>query len=284
LAELAAVVLATTILVGLYSSKIATTPEAFDLLSHRSWSLIGFAIVIGAASTATVQMLKQFLPVRAALQRRWVMEWIGDRCAVEALWADWLERQKIPKDDSSAKAISDAQSTAAAEELEAALLGGFTRRDLRRVFDLAVEHLCAQVSSAADFALSQPDQYAELLLALAGPAKLASIDLLAPPVDVTAGRIARQPTKPRNDQAFALVAEGTRAGIDLLQISVGQQWRRTVRGAAVLLSGLFGAFGALLVNLSVSSRLLYTLAALVFGGFFAWVIRDLTAIAERLRR
>jgi hypothetical protein len=103
LAELAAVVLGGTLVVGLYSSKIAATPEGFDLLSHRSWSLIGFAIVIGAASAATVQMLKQFLPVRAALQRRWVMEWIGDRCAVEALWADWLERQKIPKDDSSAK-------------------------------------------------------------------------------------------------------------------------------------------------------------------------------------
>jgi hypothetical protein len=130
---------------------------------------------------------------------------------------------------------------------------------LRRVFDLAVEHLCAQFSSAADFALSQPDRYAELLLALAGPAQLASIDLLAPPVDVTHGRIRRQPAKPANDQAFARVAEGTRAGIDLLQISVGQQWRRTVRAAAVLLSGLFGAFGALLVNHSVSSRLLYTL-------------------------
>jgi hypothetical protein len=284
LVELAGIVLLGTIVVGLYSSRIAATPEAFDLLSHRSWSLIGFAIVIGAASTATVQMLKQFFPLRAALQRQWVIEWIGDRCAVEALWADWLIRQTIPEERSSAEAISRAQRTAAAEELETALLGGFARGDLRRVFDLAVEHLCAQVSSAADLALSQPDQYAELLLALAGPAKLTSIDMLSPPVDVIDGRIQRRSVKPRNDESFALVAEGTRAGIDLLQISVGQRWRRTVRAAAVLLSGLFGAFGALLVNESVSTRLLYTLAALVFGGFFAWVIRDLTAIAERLRR
>lgn len=284
MAELAVVVLGGTFLVGFYGSKIAVTPEPFDLLSHRSWSLIGFAIVIGAASTATVQMLKQFLPVRAALQRQWVMQWIGDRCAVEALWADWLERQNIPKEGSSAKAISDAQSTAAAEELEAALLGGFAKQDLQHVFDLAIEHLCAQVSSAADFALSQPERYAELLLALAGPAKLESIDVLAPPVSVTDGHILRQRGKPDSDRPFAVLAEGTRAGIDLLQISVGQKWRRTVRASAVLLSGLFGAFGALLVHQSLSSRLLYTLAALVFGGFFAWVIRDLTAIAERLRR
>ena len=284
LVELAGAVLAGTLLVGFFSSSITVAREPFDLLSHRSWSLIGFAIVIGAGSAATVQMLKQFFPVRAALQRRWVMEWIGDRCAIEALWADWLERQKIPKEGSSAKAIAGAQSTAAAEELEAALLGGFARGDLRRVFDLAIEHLCAQVSSAADFALSQPERYAELLLALAGPAKLESIDMLAPPVSITNGRIRRQQAKVDSDQSFALLAEGTRAGIDLLQISVGQRWRRTVRAAAVLLSGLFGAFGALLVNQSPSSRLLYTLAALVFGGFFAWVIRDLTAIAERLRR
>lgn len=284
LAYLAAVVLAGTVLVGFLSSRIAVTREPFDLLSHRSWSLIGFAIVIGAASAATVQMLKQFLPVRAALQQRWVMEWIGDRCAVETLWADWLEGQKIPKEGATAKAISDAQSTAAAGELESALLGGFAKGDLRRVFDLAVEHLCAQFSSAADFALSQPESYAELLLALAGPTKLASIDKLAPPVSVVDGRILRQRGKPESDQPFVLLAEGTRAGIDLLQISVGQRWRRTVRGAAVLLSGLFGAFGALLVNQTLASRLLYTLAALVFGGFFAWVIRDLTAIAERLRR
>lgn len=285
LAVLGACFLIVIILVDLFSSRIAVTPEAFDALSHRSWSLIGFAVVIGAASAATVQMLKQFLPVRAAFQRRWVMDWLGDRCAISALWADWLrQHESVAKDDSLALEIGSAQSTAAAEELEAVLLGGFAQHDLQRVFNLPVEHLCAQVSAAADAALSRPDQYAELLLALAGPSSLTSIDTLAPPDNVTNGRIHRKRPSSVDSQSLALLAEGTRAGIDLLQISVGDQWRRTVRGAAVLLSGLFGAFGALLIHESASSRLLYILAALIFGGFFAWVIRDLTAIAERLRR
>ena len=185
--------------------------EAFEVLSHQSWSLLGFAIVVGVASAATVQILKQFLPVRGVLQRRWVMDWIGNRCAVKALWSDWLKRRKF-KESADAQNVSDAQRTAAAEELEATLLGGFAKWGLRQVFNLPVEQLCAQISSAADFALSQPDQYAELLLALAGPAKLESIDRLAPPYEIIDGRILRKRIQSESDQPFAVLAEETRAG------------------------------------------------------------------------
>ncbi len=274
------------------TSKIAVPREAFNLLTQRFWAVLGFAVGIGVASAAVIQLAKQLFRVRSRFQQRWVMDWIGDRCAIEPLWADWLEQH--PKIEGNSSASPDAAPTSVAasslaasqrklaeEELQEALLGGRAEYALRDVFDLPIEQLCAQISSAADLAITEPERNAELLLGLTGPTGLKDIDQLAPAKRIVDGRIEREPSKEK--PAYPQVAQGVRTGIDVMQISVGQRWRRGVQGSAVLISGILGVIGVFFARVAWPTRGLFILAALVFGGFFAWLIRDLTAIVERIR-
>lgn len=96
--------------------------------------------------------------------------------------------------------------------MQKALLGGLSTHELQRVFNLPVEQLCAQIGTAADLAMSEPQDYAELLLALTGPAWLKEIDSLAPPANVVNGRIVRR--RSEDNMAYALVAQAARAGVD----------------------------------------------------------------------
>ena len=290
LSGVAAATLATTIAVTINriitqkGLRVTVHREAFNLLTQRVWGVLGFAVAVGVASAAAVQFAKQLLGVRSRFQQRWVVAWISERCAIEPLWAEWMEQHmRILAPDISPRVLAASQRKFAAEELEAVLLGGFAQQELQRVFDLPIEQLCAQIGSVADRAITQPHLYAELLLALTGPTGLDDIDSLAPPLTVDEdGRIYR--TFQPDTSAYSLVAQGVRTGIDLMQISVGQRWRRGVRSSAVVICGIFATVGVLFAQITWSTRALFVLTALVLGGFFAWLVRDLTAIVERIRK
>ena len=225
---------------------------------------------------------KQVFGVRGIVQRTWVLRWIETRSTEEPLWSDWRERHpEISRDDTVAD-LADAQRQLASIELQRALLGGLSPHELQRVFNLPVEQLCAQIGAAADLAMSEPPDHAELLLALTGPAWLKEIDSLAPPNRVVNGRIFRR--RSEDNTAYALVAQAARSGVDMMQISLGQRWQRGVRLAAIYVSGLLGVTAAVLVHGSVLAQVLLGAAALVLGGFFSWLTRDLVAIVERVRR
>lgn len=308
-AAIVLVLVAVGLIVALLSPHVSVPREAFGVLTQRSWGVLGFAAAIGVASAATIQLAKQLFGVRSRFQWRWVRDWIGERCAIEPLWANWQKRYSLAVLPAAGAApaasivpggvnaadLADAQRSFATAELESALLGGFADRELRRVFDLPIEQLCAQISAAADQAMAQPHLYAELLLALTGPAGLDDIDALAPPADVVGGRVIRAPSVDSSaagdnpfagadNRAYARVAQGVRAGIDLMQISVGQRWTRGIRASAVAVCGALGAAGVFFIRITWPTRLLFALAALVLGGFFAWLARDLAAIVERTRR
>jgi hypothetical protein len=72
--------------------------------------------------------------------------------------------------------------------------------------------------------------------------------------------------------------------IDAFQITVGEGWRRYLRTVAIIVSGAFGVAFLKLVPANHLASGLYILASLTLGGFFAWFLRDLTAIVEKLRR
>jgi len=293
-AGLPIVALVVGLIVSSRTSRFVVHREAFGLLTERSWAVLGFAAGIGIATAASIQVAKQILGVRSRFQQRWVMAWIGDRCAIEPLWSDWQEqnRHRTPAveglfDASGSPLVSPAvlaasQRSFAVAELEAAILGGFAQHELRHVFDLPIEQLSAQIGFAADLGLTRPQSNAELLLALMGPDRLSDIDSLLPPQRIVDGRVIR--THSDNDTAYANVAQGVRAGIDLMQISLGQRWKRGVRSSAVVVSGVIGVVAVFFVRISWPTRGLFALAALVLGSFFAWLTRDLTAIVERVRR
>jgi len=148
---------------------------------------------------------------------------------------------------------------------------GLRRDDELRVFNLPTEQLTAQIGTAADLALTNPRDLSGLVKGLGGPL----------PEELEAYVSAGNTKEPRNDLRLQL-AQRMQLGIDRLQISLSEQWRRTIQGAALWISGIYGIGMIHAAHLTDEPR--YVFAAVLFGGPLAWLFRDFAAVIERARR
>jgi hypothetical protein len=132
-----------------------------------------------------------------------------------------------------------------------------------RMFNLPTEQLSAQLATAADVGLTAGSTYEILITTLA--------------------RTLPETKDPDSDAAF-LRAQRVRAGIDRLQISLGEQWRRSIQGAAMWIAGLYGIGLVHAADLPDRTEPRYVLVALLLGEPIAWTLRDAAALLERARR
>jgi hypothetical protein len=240
-----------------------TTDPDFVLGSHRNEAHVGelllFALFCGLAAYATVEIIKRFFDVRGILQRRETMGWLMRRCP-------------------SARTAIEAKK----ELLDSMGLVDAAPAEERRIFNLPAEQLSAQISAAADLALMPrtlvSSRFRLLAAALAG------------------GVIGEHAVEPRPDEPGrpepvfaewvkddAVLAQRVRAGIDQLQIALGDVWKTGVQGAAIWIAGLFGVA---LIQSNTFTHVaggVYMVSSLVLGGPIAWAVRDLAAAAEHAR-
>jgi hypothetical protein len=216
-----------------------------DDVAQQIRELLWFVAACGLAAYATIEILKRVFLLRGLYQQRQVEQWLNARADVKGAF-DQLE-----------EALGLRPKTAPDERL--------------RVFNLPTEQLAAQVSAAAEVAIADPKPYSALLAGLTGEPAAAVVQERSDTTDETGERGYR-------------FAQRVRAGVDQLQISLGERWRRYVQSAAVALAGLYG------VALTEASEIppdhdgRFVLAAVVLGGVLAWVVRDVAAVLERWRR
>jgi hypothetical protein len=240
-----------------------TTNSDFVLGSHGNEAHVGelllFALFCGLAAYATVEIIKRFFDVRGILQRRETMGWLTRRCP-------------------SARTAIEAQT----ELLDAMGLVDAAPAEERRIFNLSAEQLSAQISAAADLALMPrtviSSRFRLLAVALAGG--VIGEDAVGPRADEP-GR--HGPVFAEWVKDEAVLTQRVRAGIDQLQIALGDVWKTAVQGAAIWIAGLFGVA---LIQSNAFTHVaggVYMVSSLVLGGPIAWVIRDLAAAAEHAR-
>ncbi len=259
-----------------HGDRSTPAPTATALLG----GVLLFSLAAGAGSMAVIQLAKQILGVRGLYQEYKVRRWLAGR--------------------TDGKGNSHGAGKSAYRDLSRGLgygrgqEGTLGRSEERALFNLPIEQLAAQVSLAADMAISYPREYPALLEALAGqhdaPASAPSIatDERTAPSSGTPGPPGK--SAPNADGRAVAVNERdirlsyqVRSGVDALQLYVGQGWRRTVRLGAVLISGLLGVIWVGFLDIHPGLRIGYILSALILGGFISWFLRDLVAIVERLR-
>lgn len=146
------------------------------------------------------------------------------------------------------------------EELTWAMGINASHGEVARTFNLPAELLVAQIGNAAELALAS-GRHQSLIETLAGTD--------------------RSPEPSDAEDELADTAQRLRAAVDQLQISLTERWRRYVQGAALWIAGLFGIG---LLDTHNPDRPRFVLAAVLVGGPFAWLIRDLVATIERARR
>lgn len=196
-------------------------------------ALLLFSVTVGVAAMAVIETIKRLVPIRGLYQLKQMRSWLGRDAFRDLVRA----------------------------------LGGPSPDELRDMFNLPVEQLCAQISNALDLALATPRLHRDLVHRMASDSWYDEKESAAP--DET-----RQ--FERN--------HSVRSALNVLQISVGQRWRWQVRMTAYWLSGLIGFLVVAFADVAPLAQKEFALAALAIGGFFSWLARDVAALLERLRR
>jgi hypothetical protein len=239
----------------LYVVARASVEDSFRLhtgsVSAQARDLLWFALACGLLSFATIECIKRLTYVRAAYHVRETRHWLESRFRR-------LTSNSEDGDESPFKQLVTAM--------------GIEEGDEPRVFNLPSEQLSAQISAAADLALTTPySEYSRFLASVTGDER----DLMP---------LMPQSNDDREQEVEDLRrGQQVRIGLDQLQVVLRDRWRRYLWGAGLWISGAYGVGLALAGNREAVEGPRHVLAALVLGGVVAAVARDLTAIVERLR-
>jgi hypothetical protein len=255
--------------------------------------LLGFATLCGLLAYATVELTKRLTGLRGSVNLAVVEGWLADQEGELGIAVARREdaetekeederelgergtkrrrRRRPPTPRAAPRPVGEQYPLPPGwfdGESFPLLLQALGTRDLHGVFDLPPERLVAQISTAIDVALFQRDTYGMLLVTLA--------------------RIPPRRLEAEYEQEPQLLgsyeAQKLRLSLDDLQTMLTQTWRRIVQSGVVWIAGSYGVLATFAGGLSGTNQARYLLAALILGGPVAWTIRDLTAVAERLRR
>ena len=233
-------------------------------------------VLSGVASCALVEAGKRLLPFRARYNRRETGAWISDR-AVRAFYdrkadAELNARHTLSHAFEAQASLDQALQAATIRRANAVYRSSLLRR-VRIVgqatvsaYNLPAEQFVAQVAIATDRLLrfERRDAWVSLLLTLSRRERDLEDSLRS------------------TEDWGSWAADEVAFALDQLQNQLATRWRFRVQLASVALSGAVAAIS--LLTTEATSAGAYVLAAILFGGFVAWIVRDATASLERFRR
>jgi hypothetical protein len=155
------------------------------------------------------------------------------------------------------------------------------RGQMTSLLDNPTEIVMGQLRSVADYVLIRPDGFERVLFRLAGDVGSKAVDSYLS--NRLQQRDSQEPDVGRVNDALVEVRFFVEQRLNIVHVSLKERWRRRVRLVAVAVAGSSGFLVAGVSNLSPAPRLSAVVAAVVWGGFFSWLSRDVVAIIERRR-
>lgn len=235
----------------------------------QAQDVLWFALVCGLLSFATIEILKRIGDLRGRYHLLRVIEWLT-RASDNNGVPSWAAFRDLERAMGLQYLESHPRSDEARDEPFAPVRWvRRAKRDRLLVFSLPIEQLAGQISAAGDAALTSPHEFPALYVSLTGD--FYSTD---------------PQQRPEYDIADSDVVQTqrVRASIDQMQITISKRWRRDVQGTAIWVAGLWGIGLAHAADRAGGAEPRYLLSALLLGGIFAWIARDLAAAIEGLRR
>jgi hypothetical protein len=252
---------------------------------------------------AIVQVAKNLFNLRGLYQERQIRQWLADRGSdhdyrsfSQLLEGLGLKAASQVPNKGEAQPTPDTGTTSL-QTTKWRWPSDADRAEVRRFFGLPIEQLTPQIGAVAELASAEGNRLA-LLKSLAGKSGWPKIDQFAartsgpsptPAAGQPAAQTGGQPVAQtgQEDEEVELrleLAHLIRGGLDQLQVSIGERWRHYARATAAWLSGALALIMSYVVHLSPGVRTVSVLSALILGGFFSWLARDLVAVVERIRR
>jgi hypothetical protein len=226
-------------------------------------SIAGFLLVIaataGVAAMATVQFWKALFQPRSAFHSS----------ELEALFGESLVQVL-------------GLAGPAANNLES---GPSSRPDaLNHLLDNPTEIVMGQLRSTADYILLRPKGFEKALSLLAGDAGKSAVQrYLTDGKEQSAIAASDSASLGRSNEALVEVRFFVEQHLNLIHVRLKERWRRRVRVVAVAVAGFAGLLIVSLSSLGPAAKGSAVFAAVVWGGFFSWLARDIAALIERRR-
>lgn len=246
---------------------------------------VSITLLSGLCAMIAVETLKRLVPIRGAYNRRQTAKWLDRRRDTGGAAMGQLVRAMTLHPDVNRTVEVSVQPENKGDpinpnaDMDQALGTSWasfapTGEGVAGAFNLPAEQLSAQLSGAIERAWRTPEEFRALLRAMCP--RLTDEDL---------SRLAeRKSHSDRTDDASAYLAYDLPSAIDQLQIHLAGRWRQYLQATSWWLAGAFGLVLAVANVVPETNPFTATLVALAFGGFVAWLSRDLAAVVERLRR
>ncbi len=236
-------------------------------VASTAWAFAITVLAIAVISTASIQMIKDMLPVRRWFQESFLRKWLNARAA-EA-------RRRESGAPDAARAEKDLVHLA-------------TGGDTRAFYNLEIEQLCGQMNSAAQIVLAYAARHENLLHCLAPEADPADMRIVVSPPQVTALE-GEKPSPMQSEAMTALLdarnrlAHHVQRGIDALQISMGFRWKLILQMAAYAICFVVALIGVFRHGRD-ARNLLDAVVIGIVAGFVSPIVRDLMAVISRFRK
>jgi hypothetical protein len=262
-------------IVMLYAVVRASYDEGFHLsrgsVSNQVRDVLWFSTLCGLASFTTIEAVKRLTSVRARYHSWQTRIWLEARMKRISPSAEPVESPFVQL--LRAMGLAEGRRSSLSPRLRSP--EWLTEALDTRIFGLPTEQLMAQISAAADLALSTDESRYQVLIP--------SLTADASDLQFALRPRASKASDDRGEAEQSRRVLQLRMGIDQLQVALASRWKRYLCGAALALSGLFGIGLTYAGREPAGDEPRNVLAALLIGGVIAMVARDLTAIAERLR-
>jgi hypothetical protein len=248
---------------------VADVPSLTDSVPWLG-SFLGAVVIIGLLSMVTIQLAKDFFPLRALFQAVWIRRWIRQR--ISDLASKDTEKAAVSLWDVYGDLLN--------------LTGASGRSGY--LFNLPVEQLCGQINAALQAALENPEAHKSLIRIFASTAKPEDLMIFFGPrpslvINEQQSEAQRQVIE-RYAEARNRVAHQAERAVDNLQISIGASWKLLLQSASIILSLYFAALGIgkYWTNASSpSARIRDGIAIGLIAGYLAPVARDIVAKIQR---
>lgn len=152
-----------------------------------------------------------------------------------------------------------------------------SREEMIRRLDIPLEQVVALLASAAEQAVLKPIENRWLLYSIGGAQAAEAA------ANISELSENSEPDETKLGEQHALLRQAVEQGLDFLQIDLGSRWRFRQRVEAILVAGGVGLGALLLTDTGPSVKAAVLATTLFWGGFFAWLARDVVAVIEKWR-
>jgi len=159
-------------------------------------------------------------------------------------------------------------------------------KEFAHLLDTPTEVLMGQLRSTADYILLRPEGFENALYRLGGDAGTKSIKTYLEQRKGLEDQTDDSGSANRPSSSHDALVEArffVEQHLNLVHVDLKERWRRRVRVVAVTVAGSTGLLTMSLSTLGPTAKISTIVAAMIWGGFFAWFARDVVALVERRR-